>query len=76
MQRAQTSFQRKRNETLTRFCDKMKLDSRCSGKTVEITWKIEGNKDRGVKVDGALVFLQSPHDISGQFKAPFLDMSL
>ena len=76
IQRAKTSFQRKRNDALTRLCDKLKLDQKCAGKTVEIAWKIEGTKDRGVKVDGAVIFLQSPLDAAGQFKAPFQDMSL
>ena len=74
--RAKTAVQLKRNHCLQNVADKAKTDQRCNGKHVEIAWKIEGGKDRGVKVDGRLIFLQTPVDILGKFPAPFEDLIL
>ena len=50
--RAKTSLQLKRNSALQKACETLKKDSRCDNKSVEIAWKIDGSKDRGMKVDG------------------------
>ena len=56
VQRAKTSLQLKRNASLAKACDKLKGVDSCKGKSVEIAWKIEGSRDRGVKLDGNLMF--------------------
>ena len=75
VQRAKTSLQLKRNASLAKACDKLKGNDSCKGKSVEIAWKIEGSRDRGVKVDGNLMFKQSPADLVGSFLAPFEDLA-
>ena len=59
VQRAKTSLQLKRNASLTKACDKLKKDVRCKEASVEIVWKIDGSRDRGVKVNGNFIFRQS-----------------
>ena len=75
IQRAKTSLQRKRNEGLTKTCDKLKLAPSCAGKPVKIAWKMEGTKDRAVTIDDVPAFLQTSDDSIGNFVAPFLDLS-
>ena len=74
--RAKSAVQLKRSHCLQNVADKAKTDQRCNGKPVEIAWKIEGGKDRDVKVDGRLIFLQTPGDTLGKFLAPFEDCIL
>ena len=73
--RAKTSMQLKRNNSLTKVADDLKKDSRCRGKAVEIAWKMDGSKDRGVKIEGIVVFLQSSSDCVGKYLPPFEDKS-
>lgn len=74
--RAMTSIQLKRNASLLAVVSKLKKDSRCKDKVVEVQWQIDGSKNRDVQVDGNLVFAQLPDDVSGNFLAPFEDVSL
>ena len=74
--RAKTAFQLKRNSSFMKACDELKKDARCRGKTMEIAWKIDGTKDRGIKSDGQLIFLQTPEDTTGKGRAPFQDFSV
>ena len=74
--RAKTSMQLKRNGSLQKVQERLKNEVRCAGKSIEICWKTEGSKDRGVKVDGRMVFLQNPKEITGSFLAPLQDLSV
>ena len=74
--RAKTAMQLKRNGALQRACDLIKKDRRAQGKSVTIEWKIENSKDRGVKMDGQTIFLQKVTELTGQFLAPFQDVTL
>ena len=76
VQRAKTSFQRKRNTSMGNAFEALKKDSRCQNKSVELVWKMDGTKDRGVKVGNDMIFLQTPFDLVGSFKAPFNDILL
>ena len=74
--RAKTAVQKKRNDALHRASDVLKKDDRSKNKSVTITWKTEGTKDRAVLVDGVQVFLQKATDLSGSFLPPFQDVTL
>ena len=74
--RAKTAVQKKRNDALHRASDVLKKDDRSMQKSVTITWKTEGTKDRAVLVDGIQVFLQKATDLSGSFLPPFQDVTL
>jgi len=74
--RAKTSMQRKRNDSLHRVCEIVKKDPRSQGKTVSIQWQIEESKNRGVQLDGISIFLQTTTDLSGSFLPPFQDLTV
>ena len=73
--RAKTSVQLKRNGALQQACEKLKKDSRCKDKSVEIVWQMEGKKDRGVKVGDQIAFLQISTDLTGKYNVPFNDLT-
>ena len=71
VQRAKTSVQLKRNNCLTKAADALKKDDRTAGQSVGICWKVEGSKDRQVKVGDQVAFQQTPSDMTGRFLSPF-----
>ena len=74
--RAQTSLQRKRNSALVQAIEALKKDPRCQGKNLEIAWKIDGSKNRAVKMEDRQIFIQSPVDLIGRFCSPFENVSV
>ena len=73
--RAKTAWQLKRNGYLKKAADALKKDSRAQGKAVNIEWKIEGGKDRSVKIGDQVAFLQNSTDAIGSFVADFQNVS-
>ena len=67
-------MQLKLNGALHQAVDTLKKDERCANKSIEISWKADGTKDRGVKVDGRMAFHQTSNDIVGRFLQPFQDI--
>ena len=39
----------------------------CTGKEVIVEWKVDGSKDRRIKVDDVVLSSQTPSDVSGTF---------
>ena len=76
--RAKTAWQLKRNNNLTKAADALKKDNRSQGKTVKIEWQLEdkANKNRVVKVDEDVVFVQLLTDQAGSFQAPYQNVIL
>ena len=72
--RAKTALQKKRNDALHRARDVLMKDARCNNKFVTIEWQIPDSKDRAVKVDGVLTFIQKVSNFSGEFLALFTDV--
>ena len=72
--RAKTALQMKRNDALRKALLLIQKDARAQGKSPEIEWKLEGTKDRAVKMGGQTVFLQTSSDHCGHFVAPYADL--
>ena len=72
--RAKTNWQLKRNNALKQACDVLKKDSRSQNKCVEFCWKMDGTKQRAVKVDNVVCLLQQPEDLIGNFVSPMQDV--
>ena len=69
--RTQIVVQKKWNDVFHRASDVLKKDDRSKNKSITITWKTEGPKDRAVLVDGVQVFLQKAMDFNGSFSPIF-----
>ena len=76
--RAKTASQLARNSALRRASDILKKDPRCTGKSVEIMWRMTDlkNKSREVQVEGVPVFQQGLDDPSGIFVGIFADLKV
>ena len=74
IKRAKTNLQMNRNNTLYRMQEFFKNEPSTKSKPIEIVWKMEGSKDRGVKVGGDMAFVQKTTDLSGSFLAPFQNL--
>ena len=70
--RAKSQTQLKRNSALRDACSKLKNDSQNKGKSVEIVWKKDDNKDksREILVGDQVTFRQNIDDVSGSFLPP------
>ena len=75
VKRAKTAFQLKRNASLIKASELLKKDDRCKNKSVAIVWKMDGSKDRVVRVDGRDAFRQRQNDTNGSFLPPFENLS-
>ena len=60
--RAKTTWQLNCNGNLKKAMDLLKKDSRCKGKSVDISWQEDGTKDRVVKVDNRIALCQTKTD--------------
>ena len=74
VKRAKTNLQMNRNNTLYRIQDFLKKEPSTKSKSIEIIWKMDGSKDRGVKVGDDMAFVQKSTDLSGSFLAPFQNL--
>ena len=71
--RAKPALQLQRNGALRKALDFLKKASVNQGQTIEIVWLKEDTKDknREVRVNGALAFCQTLDDMPGIFVSPF-----
>ena len=65
--KAKSALQLKRNANLRKALSEIKKDPASKGKEVQIEWKMESGKDRGVKLGDDIVFRQTSDDVCGDF---------
>jgi len=73
LKKARTDFQKERNFKIRKAAELIEASPQSQGKSVKIEWL---QKERQVKVDDAVAFVQPLGDPCGTFQAPFLDIVL
>ena len=74
--RAKSAMQLKRNSCLKRALEMIKKDPKSRGLNAEILWKMEGCKDRGVKIGDQIAFQQALDDVAGHFTTDYGHLKL